>query len=156
MILVDTREQGNKKILNYFDKQGIEWTYEALEFGDYIAPLSDKKVVVERKKDLVEFAGNCGKNHARFKRELEKCDEAGYTMIVLIGEDMTFPELENWVNPKAKYKTRKLKDGTIKKAPSMTGSMILKIVRSWQQKHNLQIEFVEKSKMPQKIVELLF
>ena len=35
VILVDSREKKNKYILDYFEKQGISYRVEKLEYGDY-------------------------------------------------------------------------------------------------------------------------
>ena len=35
VILIDTREKENSHITNYFDKKGIKYKKQALEFGDY-------------------------------------------------------------------------------------------------------------------------
>ena len=35
IVLIDTREKRNEHILSYFDKQGITYRKEKLDFGDY-------------------------------------------------------------------------------------------------------------------------
>ena len=48
--------------------------------------LENPMVVIDRKKDLQEVAGNVCQQHDRFIRELELAKELGYRMIVLIEE----------------------------------------------------------------------
>ena len=53
--------------------------------GDYVN-LENPMVVIDRKKDLQEVAGNVCQQHERFIRELELAKELGYKMIVLVEE----------------------------------------------------------------------
>ena len=80
-ILVDTREQENSHILEYFDKKKIPHTSTKLDFGDYqiILPkneaygiMYDLKLdfAVERKGSLEELSGNFTKDRTRIEEEL--------------------------------------------------------------------------------------
>ena len=64
-VLVDTREQENGHITDYFDAKGIPYKKKALEFGDYsfLIPRNDElsiprdlifshKIMIERKASL--------------------------------------------------------------------------------------------------------
>ena len=70
-ILHDTRQKCNEHILDYFDRKGIPHKERALEQGDYsfMIPkneklsilrdlIFDKQIVIERKRNLDEIAGN--------------------------------------------------------------------------------------------------
>lgn len=135
---VDNREKENSHILNSFlafglkevDKKtvktviGLENVYivnDLCSIGDY-CNLDKPNVFVERKASWNEFAGNCGKNHARFKRELERLDECGGKMYVLI--ETTQP-LRTWKNKRMK----------------ITADVMQKIIDAWKTKHN--IEFLQ-------------
>lgn len=148
MIQIDTREQDNRHIIKYFDNMGIDYFCEKLDFGDYTNPLNDKKVVIDRKKDLIEWAGNLGKGHQRFKRELERAKENGYKVIVLIEQKIAYEDLKTWENPKAITKMRVLKDGTQVARPAMTGLQMWKICEKWKEKYDLSIWFCDKEKSP--------
>ena len=99
-IKVDNREKKNDHILQYFNQVGLakvdkksvknvkdlEFAYivnDLCSIGDY-CNLDKPNVFIERKADWNEFAGNCGKNHQRFKRELERLDECGGKMFILV------------------------------------------------------------------------
>lgn len=155
MIQIDTREQNNTHILKTFDKMGIEYFDEPFDFGDYGNVFSKDKVRVERKKNLIEFAGNIGKNHARFKAELEKAKEQGYKVYILIEQEMNYEDLKYWINPRAKIKYRTLKNGTIKEIKSITGEQIWKVCENWKEKYNIEFVFVAKKFSAMKILELL-
>ena len=76
-IIVDTREQKNQHILDYFNAKKIPYVFRALEYGDYSCEIDlapehyhesdpakpksvslEKYVVVERKNSIDELAGN--------------------------------------------------------------------------------------------------
>lgn len=82
-ILVDTRENENSHITNWFDKKKIKWKSKALERGDYSFYIPqneqlniprdiyfDKEIIIERKGSLEELAGNLSKERDRFEKEL--------------------------------------------------------------------------------------
>ena len=82
-ILVDTREQKNNHITDYFDRKKINYKRKALNYGDYsfMIPANEKlsiprdlvftnKVVVERKANLEEISNNLTKERDRFEKEL--------------------------------------------------------------------------------------
>ena len=137
LIQVDSREKRNDHILSYFDKKGIEHFPSKLYVGDYVN-FDNPRIVVERKKNVLEFAGNVGKHHDRFKRELMRLDEIGGTMHILIEEPIELMELDNWYDKKSK----------------MDGRVIRKIIQSWREKHSLEVHFCSKSDSG-KIIELL-
>jgi ERCC4-type nuclease len=82
-ILVDSREQQNKHITDYFDKKNIQYSTKALSYGDYsfFIPQNneldiprdlyfDKEIAVERKGSLEELSGNFSQQRDRFEKEL--------------------------------------------------------------------------------------
>ena len=94
-ILVDTREQENKHILEYFDKKKVKYKGKKLDFGDYsfmlpampelgiIKPLFfDNEIVVERKGSLTELSGNLTKDRERFEKELIRKQETKFYLMI--------------------------------------------------------------------------
>lgn len=80
IILVDTREQKNEHILQYFDSKGIAYKEHKQDTGDYSVMLPKNEdsgihrdfyfpVVVERKNSIDELAGTI-KERTRFENEL--------------------------------------------------------------------------------------
>lgn len=143
LLQVDNREQNNKQILAYFEKNCVEWTWASLDFGDYADYFSDKKVVVELKKDLIELAQNLGKGHARFKNELERAKEQGYKMIILVRQPFNYENLPQWINPKAKG------------LRAMSGDIMYKIFENWKTKYDFEIKFCERKEAGKNIIEIL-
>lgn len=96
-IVVDTREQANLHITDYFDKCDILYIERALKFADYsficpampeiglIEPASfEQRIVIERKSGLIELSGCLAQSRERFERELEKARVAGTKLILLV------------------------------------------------------------------------
>ena len=82
-ILVDTREQKNNHITDYFDRKKINYKRKALNYGDYsfMIPANEKlsiprdlyfnnSCVIERKGILEEISGNLTNGRDRFEKEL--------------------------------------------------------------------------------------
>ncbi len=83
VVLVDTREQRNGHITGYLDQCGIKWKAQKLDYGDYsfflpAAPdlgitrdiYFTREIVIERKANLDELAGNLTHGRAAFEAEL--------------------------------------------------------------------------------------
>ena len=151
-IKVDSREKENDHILKYFDSiglarlkkeeikdvRGLENVYivnDICSIGDY-CNLDKPNLFVERKAHWNEFAGNCGRNHARFKRELERLQECGGKMIILIE---TLQPLGAWKNNRMK----------------MTAEVMQKIIASWREKYNIAIVQCRKAEAGLVIHEIL-
>lgn len=146
IIQVDSREQKYDHVVNHFDKKGIKWIRSKCVVGDYIN-LENPMVVIDRKKNLHEVAGNVCQQHERFVRELELAKELGYTMIVLIEESPDIKILSDvchWYNFRSK---------TNKKA--ITGKQLFKIMDTMGKKYNVNWLFTTKQNCGKRIVELL-
>lgn len=82
-VIVDTREQSNKHIIEFFKEKKINYIVKKLDYGDYscMIPVGsyegqqrdiyfDRDIVIERKADIDEIAGNLKDDGARIKAEL--------------------------------------------------------------------------------------
>lgn len=80
-ILVDTRENANKHIIDYFVKNNINYEMRKLNYGDYGLKLNKNveygiandmvlEYVVERKGSLEELSGNFTKDRSRIEYEM--------------------------------------------------------------------------------------
>lgn len=104
-ILVDTREQENRHILEFFNKKKVKFKDKKLDYGDYSFMLPampeygitkplffDNEIVVERKGSLTELSGNLTKDRERFEKELiRKKDSKFYLMI----EDGSWEDIQS-------------------------------------------------------------
>ena len=75
--IVDSREQS---VLNVPNKQ-----IKKLDVGDYALDDPDNKLFIERK-SLNDFIGTMSAGYDRFDRELQRCQDAGAYLIILIEE----------------------------------------------------------------------
>lgn len=145
VIQVDSREQKYEHVTNYFDSQGIKWVKSKCVVADYVN-LENPMVVIDRKKDLQEVAGNVCQQHDRFVRECELAKELGYRLIVLVEE----PNIKELVDVCGWYNWRRR---TNKKA--ITGKTLYKIMYTMSQKYGIEWQFTTKSDCGKRIVELL-
>ena len=145
IIQIDTREQKYDHVVRYLDEQGIKHVRSKCVVGDYVN-LENPMVVIDRKKDLQEVAGNVCQQHERFIRECELAKELGYRMIVLIEES----NITNLVDVCGWYNWRKKKNPR-----AVNGKTLYKIMKTISDKYNVEWQFCKKYECGKRIVELL-
>ena len=103
-------------------------------------------VVIDRKKDLQEVAGNVCQQHDRFVRELELAKELGYKMIILVEEPniTSLPNVCSWYNWRRKKNPR-----------AVNGKTLYKIMSTMSEKYDIEWQFTTKERCAERIVELL-
>lgn len=143
IILVDTREKGHKKILEYFASVGQDYIITKLDAGDY-AIFKSFKTIIDKKDGLLELAGNLchSTEHQRILREIELGKQLGAKeFIFLIGENKikTADDIKNWKSPHTK----------------VNGTTLLKIMVTMHKKYGVRFIIVPKKEMGKKIIELL-
>ena len=142
-IIVDTREKGHKKILEYFNKNNIDYIVSKLDYGDYMI-YKDNSVVIDRKDNLTELAHNlCGTlEHNRIRKEILRSKEDGCKdFIFLISESKikSLDDIKNWSSPHTRVR----------------GSTLLKIMQTMKERYGVRFIFCEKKKMGERIIQLL-
>lgn len=83
VVIVDTREQNNQHIIDFFNKKNIPYRTVKNDFGDYTAMIPkgtigqftsdiyfDRDIAIERKNSIDEIAGNLKDEAYRLKKEL--------------------------------------------------------------------------------------
>lgn len=145
IIQIDTREQKYDHIEKYLDKQGVKYVRSKCVVGDYVN-LENPMVVIDRKKDLQEVAGNVCQQHDRFIRELELAKELGYKMIILVEEPniTDLPKVCSWYNWRRK-----------KNPKAISGKTLYKIMKTIEEKYGIEWQFTTKEKCAERIIELL-
>ena len=96
-IIVDTRENQNKHIIDYFDKKKIPYITKKLDYGDYSCLIEANPelginrdmyftdtVCIERKAHLTELSNNLSNDRDRFVNELIR---KGNTKLFLMVEN---------------------------------------------------------------------
>lgn len=167
-IYADTRQQAGKheNKNRWWAAHGIEVVTRKLDFGDYMAEGSN--VVIDTKRSISELAMDCGRDHARFAREMERAREAGYRLVILVevgGPYRTLDDLAKWVsygcrNRCERWRLRNCDPivstscTTFKRKP-MQGPSLLRVVRRMEHNHGAVFELCKPSKSAQRICELL-
>ena len=167
IILEDSRQQDSKHNLKhkYFAEHGIEVRRTKIYCGDYTLP-TNQSVCIDTKKDLIELCGNvCGKEHARFRRECERAQEAGIQLIVLVENDRQqigstgiwnpairkLEDLHRWANPRLF-----IRRGGKQLYPNATrGATLMKACMTMQKRYNVDFLFCTPEESGKRIVEIL-
>jgi ERCC4-type nuclease len=144
IIIVDTREKGNKKILEYFDKVNQDYIVSKLDAGDYMI-YKDYSTIIDKKDGLLELAGNlCNTSeHERVKREIARAKELGCENFIFLIQDSKIKTTEDVKNWHSKY------------MPRVKGETLLKIMITMKKKYGIRFIIVPKKQMGAKILEFL-
>lgn len=143
LIVIDTREKKNKKILQYFDKNSINYIISKLDYGDYMI-YKDNTVVIDRKNNLLELAHNlCNTSeHQRINREIERAKQDGCKKFIFLISESKIKSIEDilsWSSPHTKVR----------------GETLLKIMATMKKKYDVNFIICSRKNIAQKIVELL-
>ena len=151
-IQVDTREKQRaiQNILKTFDSYKINYIQSKMYVGDYCL-LENPLLIIDRKQSIAEIAGNATSGHGRMKRELERLDKMGASMVFLV-------EQNHYIDPNGKHRTvGTLEDIMYWENPHgcVNGFEVYKILDAWQHKHNISYRFCDKRSTGKIILEIL-
>lgn len=143
LIIVDTREKKNKKILEYFDNIGQDYIISKLDAGDY-ALFKRFNTIIDKKDGLLELSHNlCNSfEHARIKREIQRAKNLGCNNFIFLIQDnkiKTVEDIKKWRSPHTKVK----------------GETLLKIMNTMRKKYDIRFIIVPKKNMGEMIIKLL-
>lgn len=143
LIIVDTREKGHKKILEYFDSVRQDYIVSKLDAGDYVL-FKHFKTIIDKKDGLLELSHNlCNMNeHERLKREIQRAKNLGCQNFIFLIQDnkiKSIEDIKNWSSPHTKVR----------------GDTLLKIMSTMAKKYGVRFMIVPKKDMGKKIIELL-
>lgn len=143
LIIVDTREKGNKKILEYFGSVGQDYIISKLDAGDYML-FKDFSTIIDKKDGLLELSHNlCNSlEHERVKREIQRAKDLGCSNFIFLIQDSrikTLDDIKSWSSPHTKVK----------------GETLLKIMNTMRKKYAIRFIIVPKKKMGEMIIKLL-
>lgn len=146
-IQIDTREKKWElaRIQRQLTSLGVKTIVSKLYVGDYQS-WDNPRLVIDRKKDLLEICSNVCQQHERFKKELIRAKEADIKIIILC-EEAGIHQLEDvyfWENPRR---------GESPKAT--TGKALYKSLLTIRDRYGVRFEFCNKSETGKRIVELL-
>lgn len=162
----DSRQQAGKHERKniWWRSHGVTVQRKKLDFGDYIVDGSN--VSVDTKRNLQEVAMDCGRDHDRFAREMERAREAGYRLVILVevtGNYKSVDDVAKWTNDVCKqcaeYRAnvcRPPRDRCkrFKRRP-MAGKTLARIMRSMERDHGCVFEFAHPLMAAKRICDLL-
>ena len=160
---IDSREKPSelKRILKQFDNIGVNYFKSKLYVGDYMS-LDNPRLVIDRKKDLLELCGNVTQQHERFRDELIRAKEHGIKLIVLCEHGEGIQELTDvifWENPRLKESYWVMKDGhpmKVKRYPkATTGEQLYKSLCTISDRYGVDFYFCSKDQTGREIVRIL-
>lgn len=103
MIICDTREKANQRILQYFDKNDIPYTVRKLDTGDYMDS-GRMDISVDRKQNLDELLHNMfSPDKSRFWREVRRSKAQGIKLIILCEHGGQIKSIKDVARYKSKY-----------------------------------------------------
>lgn len=149
-IYCDTRQQKGKheNIDKWFLAHDVAFEYKKLDFGDYIRADGLSNISIDTKQNISELAGNLGKDHPRFKREVLRANAAGFKLIVLIEQGFPYRCIENiayWIPKRYTHaKTRPMQGGTL-----------LRIIRTMERKYNIEFILCDKKRTARILCDIL-
>ncbi len=162
-IQIDTREKERaiRKIVKYFDDNGIRYFSSKLLVGDYMS-LDNPRLIVDRKQNLGELCGNVCQQHERFRRELIRAMDAGINLVILVEHGADVNSLEDvyfWKNPrKHEVKWMTVNGKRVKYVDSskaIDGEQLYKSLCTIRDRYNVRFEFCEKNDTGRRIAEIL-
>lgn len=160
VIQVDSRENKNFHVLDYFKVKEIKYFVSKLYVGDYTL-LHNQSVVVDRKKDMLEIACNIcnSKDHQRFKNELINARDNNIKLYILIEDEIIYnlDGVKYYQCPR--YKSNGYKNGVFhrkgEKMSQVNFEALGKAMKTMEEKYGCTFCFARRKDFGRKIVEIL-
>ena len=151
-LLIDTREKPRaiQNIIKTLEASNIVYESTKLLFGDFM-DWNRPQIVIDRKQNIAELAKNCTVEHDRFKREMEKAKKAGATLVILV-EQNQYKSGDKWIH------VDDISDLLLWDSPHTTirGEKVFRVLRSWQSKYPIRVEFCDKRSTGKRIIEIIY
>ena len=141
-ILVDTRENSNGHIIDFFNKKKIPYKVQKLDFGDYSCVIPRGTIdrftsdiyftndfVVERKANLDEICGNLKDDASRLKKELAHLNKYGIEFYIFLEDENYELNLRN-ANYRSQYDAFTLMQRIYKGIEAEYNTMVIPVPKS--------------------------
>jgi hypothetical protein len=145
IIQIDSREQKNEHVRDYFDSVDQQWFTSKCYTGDYY-DFTNPRVCIDLKQShgdgIAELCANLTIGHERLVNEVTRAKEVGFKKFYFLIVSTKITRLEDvhkWVNKRGKVKPETLQ----------------KIMVSFRKNHNVNYVFCKKKKAGQEIIRLL-
>lgn len=156
IIQVDSREHGNKEILDYFDLIKQKYVVSKMYTGDY-CNLNNPTILIDIKKDVEEVIMNLTQDHVRFRNEVIRANNDMNCKLVVLIREPTIKKLDDIKNYNVKCFGKYYKDKELRGKPrsKMDMNVLYKIMKTMQEKYNLEWQFCSRFDCGKKIIEIL-
>jgi len=145
IIIVDTREQKNQHLLDYFKQNNIRYAVATVNHGDYTFEIDmeeykhlNRCICVEKKNSLNEIVGNFTSGRERFHREFQRAREAD-TKMHLVVENATWKKVVN-----ESYRSK------------ISEKAVRASIQSFSARYDCPVWFVGKDESPMVIHDILY
>ena len=163
----DTRQQAGKHSVKHtwWEHHGVTLVRKKLDFGDYMTDGSN--ISIDTKKGLKELSMDCGRDHDRFVRELDRAARAGYRLVILVEQSGGYETAEDvaarWINPVCTrcihYRTQVCHIFDRRclrfRCRPMQGETLAKQMAALAENHGCRFELVHPSRAARRICEIL-
>ena len=152
VVLIDTREQRNEHIKEFFEKKNINFKIHKLDFGDYSIMIPknaieglerdiyfDRDIVIERKANIDELASNFKEDGVRIKTEMAHINKYNIRSYLFI-EDPNYDFNIRSGNYRSNYKPE---------------SLYARIKKSIEMRYNTLVRPISKSMIASEIYNTL-
>ena len=142
IICVDSREQSNQHIIDFFDKKKVPYVVEKLPFGDYSCKIKagsfegqerdiyfTNDFVIERKANIDEICSNLKENAARLKKELAHLNKYNIEFYIFLEDENYELNLRN-SNYRSQYDAYTLMQRICKGIEAEYNTMVIPVPRS--------------------------
>lgn len=136
VIMVDSRENKNSHVLDYFTKNGIVYQVTKLDYGDYsfMIPAAaagediyfHRDIVIERKASLEELSGNLAQERERFEKEFLRAGNDGCKIYLMIEAPGGYSDIIAH-----KYRTE------------FTPAAYMASLKTWESRFSANVQFID-------------
>ena len=162
-IQIDSREHKSelKRIQKQLDRLDVSYFVSKLYVGDYMS-LDNPRLVIDRKKDLLELCGNVTQQHERFRSELVRAQKNGIHLVILCEHGEGIQDLTDvifWRNPRLDEMDWVMRDGhpvrEQKYPKATTGAQLFKSLSTIADRYDVEFRFCSKAETGRDIVRIL-
>lgn len=167
LLLEDTRQQAGKHDIKHkwFEENGVELRRCCLYVGDYTLP-ANQSICIDTKNSIQELVQDMQTDHVRFRAELQRAQEAGIKLYILVENDFQWisqkknifntpvtciKDLFRWKNPRAFI----FKGGKQAYPNCAKGSWLAKCCMTCESKYGCKFVFCKPEESAETIIKIL-
>ena len=149
-LISDTREKKNQHVLSYFEKVGVRYEIAKLDYGDY-QDVYRPQISIDRKQNIAELAKNVTVEAQRFKREIERAQNANSTLVILV-EQNRYKDRDKWIH------VEDVSDLMLWSSPhtKIRGEKVFRVLSELIYKYDISVEFCDKRSTGRRILEIIY